>query len=81
MIPAFMRFWVARPEPVGQPRRREDATLGGSLALPCEEHQLVGGEAATDAEEKLRISRLIGVKRLAAGVTEELDAVFKALLK
>lgn len=38
-------------------------------------------KAATDAEEKLRISRLIGVKRLAAGVTEELDAVFKTLLK
>lgn len=38
-------------------------------------------KAATDAEEKLRISRLIGVKRLAADVTEELDAVFKALLK
>lgn len=38
-------------------------------------------KAATDADEKLRISRLIGVKRLAAGVTEELDAVFKALLK
>ncbi len=38
-------------------------------------------KAATDAEEKLRISRLIGIKRLAAGVTEELDAVFKAILK
>ncbi|WP_342616482.1 StbB family protein [Rhodoferax sp. GW822-FHT02A01] len=38
-------------------------------------------KAATDSDEKLRISRLIGVKRLAAGVTEELDTVFKALLK
>lgn len=38
-------------------------------------------KAATDSEEKLRISRLIGVKRLAAGVTEELDGVFKLLLK
>ncbi|WP_412477871.1 StbB family protein [Azonexus sp. IMCC34839] len=38
-------------------------------------------KAAKDSEEKLRISRQIGVKRLAAGVTEELDAVFKALLK
>lgn len=37
-------------------------------------------KAAKDSEEKLRISRLIGVKRLAAGVTEELDAVFKTLL-
>lgn len=38
-------------------------------------------KVAKDSDEKLRISRLIGVKRLAAGVTEELDAVFKALLK
>lgn len=38
-------------------------------------------KAATNADEKLHISRLIGVKRLAAGVTEELDAVFKTLLK
>lgn len=38
-------------------------------------------KAATDPAEKLRISRLIGIKRLAAGVTEELDAVFKTLLK
>lgn len=38
-------------------------------------------KAATTSDEKLRISRLIGVKRLAAGVTEELDSVFKALLK
>lgn len=37
-------------------------------------------KAAKDSEEKLRISRLIGVKRLAAGVSEELDAVFKSLL-
>lgn len=38
-------------------------------------------KAATSAEEKLRISRLIGVKRLAAGVTDELDAVFRAVTK
>lgn len=38
-------------------------------------------KTAKDADEKLRISRQIGVKRLAAGVTEELNAVFKALLK
>ena len=38
-------------------------------------------KAAKDPEEKLRISRLIGLKRLAAGVSEELDAVFKVLLK
>lgn len=38
-------------------------------------------KAAKDSDEKLRISQKIGVKRLAAGVTEELDAVFKTLLK
>ena len=38
-------------------------------------------KSAKDSDEKLRISRKIGVKRLAAGVTEELNAVFKALLK
>lgn len=35
----------------------------------------------TDSNEKLKISRQIGIKRLAAGVSEELDAVYKALLK
>ncbi len=38
-------------------------------------------KAAKDSDEKLRISRLIGIKRLAAGVTEELDAVYKVLVK
>lgn len=38
-------------------------------------------KVATTPEEKLRLSRLIGVKRLASGVTEELDAVFKTLFK
>lgn len=37
--------------------------------------------AAKDADEKLRISRQIGIKRLAAGVTEELNSTFKVLLK
>lgn len=37
--------------------------------------------AAKNSEEKLDISRRIGIKRLAAGVTEELDGVFKVLLK
>lgn len=36
---------------------------------------------ATDADQKLQISRLIGIKRLAAGVSEELDAVFKTINK
>ena len=36
---------------------------------------------ATTQDEKLDISREIGIKRLAAGVSEELDYVFKALFK
>ena len=35
---------------------------------------------ATEGSEKLAITRRIAVKRLAAGVTEELDGVFKTLL-
>jgi hypothetical protein len=36
--------------------------------------------AANNPDEKLYLSRMIGIKRLAAGVTEELDAVFNVLL-
>lgn len=36
-------------------------------------------KSAQDSGEKLRISRLISVKRLAAGVTDELDSVYKIL--
>jgi hypothetical protein len=38
-------------------------------------------KAAKDTEAKVSISRQIAIKRLAAGVSEELDAVYKALLK
>lgn len=38
-------------------------------------------KAAKDGDEKLRISRQIGIKRLAAGVNDELNAVFKTLLQ
>lgn len=38
-------------------------------------------KGASNSDEKLEISRRIGIKRLAAGVTEELDSVFKTLLK
>jgi hypothetical protein len=36
---------------------------------------------AKDDQEKLRFAQLLSVKRLATGVSEELDTVFKALLK
>lgn len=38
-------------------------------------------KATTNADEKLRYAQMIALKRLAAGVTDELDAVFKTLLK
>jgi predicted RNA-binding protein with EMAP domain len=36
---------------------------------------------AANAEEKLHYAQMLSVKRLAAGVTEELDGVFKVLFK
>jgi hypothetical protein len=38
-------------------------------------------KATTEPDEKIAITRRIAVKRLAAGVTEELDGVFKTLFK
>ena len=38
-------------------------------------------KTAKDSEEKLHFAQMVGIKRLAAGVTEELDAVFKTLFK
>ena len=38
-------------------------------------------KAATEPSEKIAITKKIAIKRLAAGVTEELDAVYKTLFK
>ena len=38
-------------------------------------------KTAKDADEKLHFAQMLSIKRLAAGVSEELDAVFKTLLK
>ena len=38
-------------------------------------------KTAKDADEKLHFVQMLSIKRLAAGVSEELDAVFKALFK
>lgn len=59
--------------------RGSEQTIADILSDPADLKEQL--KAAKDADEKLRISRQIGVKRLAAGVTEELNAVFKALLK
>jgi hypothetical protein len=54
-------------------------SIAGILADPTDLKEEL--KAAKDDDAKLRISRLIALKRLAVGVTEELDVVFKALLK
>jgi hypothetical protein len=38
-------------------------------------------KTAKNSEEKLQFAQLLSIKRLASGVTEELDTVFKALVK
>ena len=38
-------------------------------------------KTAKDSDEKLHCAQMVGIKRLAAGVTDELDAVFKTLIK
>lgn len=38
-------------------------------------------KTAKDSDEKLQFAQMVSVKRLAVGVTTELDAVFKALFK
>lgn len=54
-------------------------TIAGILADTTDLKEQL--KTATDSTEKLRLSRLIGLKRLAAGVSEELDTAFKTLLK
>lgn len=49
------------------------------LADPTDYKEMI--KSAKDADEKLYFAQMVGVKRLAAGVVEELDAVFKTLLK
>jgi Flp pilus assembly CpaE family ATPase len=38
-------------------------------------------KTTTDKEEKINLAKIIGLKRLALGVSEDLDAVFKTLFK
>lgn len=56
-----------------------DMSIADILTDPADLKQQL--KCATDTDEKLRISRMLGLRRLAAGVTEELDLVFKALFK
>lgn len=49
------------------------------LQLPTPDELKKQLKETTDADEKIRISQLIGTKRLAVGVVSEMDSVFKAL--
>lgn len=59
--------------------RGSEQTIADILKDPTDFKEQL--KTAKDSNEKLRISRQIGMKRLAAGVTDDLDAVFKTLLK
>lgn len=54
-------------------------TLGQILADNTDYKEKI--KTTTDSAEKLRYAQLVALKRQAAGVTEELDAVFKTLFK
>lgn len=56
-----------------------EQSISEILQDPTDYKELI--KTAKDADEKLRFAQMVGIKRLAAGVTEELDAVFKTLLK
>lgn len=56
-----------------------DQTIAAILADKADLKKLLN--SAKDAEEKLRISRLIATRRLAVGVAQELDAAFMALMR
>lgn len=55
------------------------ATIAQILADGTDYKAAIKG--STEPAEKLRFAQLIALKRLAAGVTDELDAVFKTLFK
>ena len=54
-------------------------SIGDLLADPTDFKEQI--KTAHSDQEKLKFAQMLSVKRLAVGVTEELDAVFKALLK
>lgn len=82
---AAAKNFTIRPEAVihvndiyGQ-LKHADQSIKEILSDPTDLKEKV--KTAKDSADKLRFAQLLGIKRLAAGVTEELDAVFKALLK
>lgn len=54
-------------------------SIADVLADPTDYKERI--KAAQSSQDKLQFAQMLSVKRLAVGVTEELDAVFKALLK
>lgn len=59
--------------------KNTDKSIGDILNDPDDLKEKL--KKATTPDEKIELTKKIAVKRLAAGVTEELDAVFKTLFK
>jgi hypothetical protein len=59
--------------------KNTDKSIGDILNDPDDLKEKL--KKATTTDEKIELTKKIAVKRLAAGVTEELDAVFKTLFK
>lgn len=59
--------------------KNTDQSIADILNDPTDYNEKI--KNGKDADEKLHYAQLRGIKRLAAGVTKELDAVFKTLMK
>lgn len=59
--------------------KNAERSITDILNDPTDYKELI--KTAKDSEEKLQYAQMVGIKRLAAGVVEELDAVFKTLFK
>jgi hypothetical protein len=59
--------------------KSSEQSIGDILNDPTDLKEML--KTATEPSEKVAITRRIATKRLAAGVTEELDAVYKTLFK
>lgn len=82
---AHERRFTLRPDAVlrtNEVYARLNASTGGLLDVlndPTDYKAKI--KEASDPDEKLRYAQLLSIKRLAAGVVEEHDAVFKTLFK
>jgi len=83
---AAAKNFTLRPEAVihvndiyGKLKGADQQSIKSILDDPTDYKEKI--KTAKDAEEKLHFAQMVGIKRLAAGVVEELDAVFKTLFK